>query len=101
MEEVFPQGTVAVDRNLRTPYTQSWFLGIQQEITPNFVAQVTHAGVTGTQADHRGFDQPASVPSPFLPDEDNPLGRFNPDQPEIVYRANQGVSDFLASRRWS
>ena len=95
--------TVAVDRGLRTPYSQIWFLGYQQEITPNFMVEVNHTGSLGRKlmtgdTINRAFSVPTT--------SENTNGHYNPDQPEISYRANQGHSDYVAlgvglNRRWS
>ena len=98
-----PVATIAVDRNLRTAYSQNWFLGFQRELTPNLLLEVNQAGSLGRKlatADviNRIFSLPGTL--------ENPGGRYNPDQPEISYRANQGHSDYVAlevglKRRWS
>jgi len=87
-----PGGTVLVDRALRTPYSQNWFAGLQREVTPNLVLEVSHAGSLGRKlvtADvlNRAFSVPLTV---------RPAGRYNADQGDISYRANQGLSNFLA-----
>ena len=97
-----PQTTVAVDRGLRTPYSQIWFLGYQQEITPNFLVEVNHTGSLGRKLltgdwINRAFSVPV---------EEKPVGFYNPDLPNISDRANQGHSDYVAlgvglNRRWS
>jgi hypothetical protein len=93
---------VLVDRALRTPYSQSWFAGLQRELTPNLVLEVSHIGSLGrklvtSDLINRSF----SVPS-----AQQPLGRFNAAYNDISYRANQGLSNFLGlavglNRRWS
>ena len=98
-----PLNTVAVDRDLRTAYSQSWFLGFQRELTPNLLLEVNQAGSLGRKlatADviNRIFSLPGTL--------ENPGGRYNPDLPDITYRANQGHSDYVAlevglNRRWS
>lgn len=85
-------GTVLVDRRLRTPYSQNWFAGLQRELTPNLVLEVSHAGSLGRKlvtADvwNRAFSVPLTV---------RPAGRYNAEQGDISYRANQGLSNFLA-----
>ena len=97
-----PATTVLVDNVLRTPYSQSWFVGVQRELTPNLIAEVTQSGSLGRKlvtADllNRGFSVPFG---------ERFQGRYNPDFADISYRANQGLSNFLAleaslNRRWS
>ena len=100
--QLTPAATVAVDRALRAPYSQSWFLGLQQQLTPNLILEVDHAGAVGRKlvtADT--INRPFSVRS-----SSSPVGRIHPSEPDISYRANQGTSDFAAlevglNRRWS
>jgi hypothetical protein len=44
---VVPGGVVQLDENLRTPYAQNWYFGVQQRITPNFLVEVGHTGSVG------------------------------------------------------
>lgn len=92
---------VAVDQHLRTPYVQSWFVGWQHQMTSNLILEVNHSGSLGRKlaaADiiNRTFTTPSAT---------NPNGRINLAEPNISYRGNQGVSNYLAiqvelNRRW-
>ena len=87
-----PATTVLVDNALRTPYSQSWFVGVQRELTPNLIVEVTQTGSLGRKlvtADllNRAFSVPFA---------ERLNGRYNPDFGDISYRANQGLSNFLA-----
>lgn len=87
-----PATTVLVDNVLRTPYSQSWFVGVQRELTPNLIVEVTQTGSLGRKlvtADllNRAFS---------VSFRERPNGRYNPDFGDISYRANQGLSNFLA-----
>jgi hypothetical protein len=42
-----PYAVVQLDENLRTPYAQNWYFGLQQAITPNFLVEIGHAGSVG------------------------------------------------------
>jgi hypothetical protein len=42
-----PYPFMQLDENLRTPYAQNWYLGIQQTVTPNFLVELGHVGSTG------------------------------------------------------
>ena len=101
--EVLPTATVAVDRSLRTPYSQSWFLGFQQQLTPNLLLEVNQAGSLGRKlATADVINRPFSLPLT----SENLAGRYNPNQPDISYRSDQGRSDYVAlqvnlNRRWS
>ena len=100
---VIPAFDVAVDQGLRTPYSQSWFIGLQQQLTSNLILEVNHTASIGrklaaTDIINRLFTLPISIK--------NPNGRFNSDEPDISYRSNQGLSDHWAvqvslNRRWS
>jgi hypothetical protein len=83
---------VALDRNLRAPYVESWFLGFQQELTPNLILDVNHVGSVGRKLlTSDGINRGGSLPRT----EENPHGRFHPGFWEIIYYANQGQSDYL------
>jgi hypothetical protein len=38
---------VQLDENLRTPYAQNWYIGLQQTVTPNFLIEIGNAGSLG------------------------------------------------------
>jgi hypothetical protein len=103
LPDFVPVISVAVDQNLRTPYVQSWFLGVQQQVSENLVLEANHTGAVGRKlAAADVINRLRSVPITAA----NPTGRFNPDQPDISYRGNQGTSDHVAlqvglSRRWA
>src|SRR3989304_8405735 len=44
---VSPFSVVQIDENLRTPYAQNWYFGMQQTVTPNFLVEIGHAGSVG------------------------------------------------------
>ena len=82
----FPDLTL-VDPNLRNGYARSYFAGVQQSITPNFTLEVNALGAYGrklitTDIVNRDFSTPS--------------GRYNPNLPDVAYRANQGFSDYNA-----
>ncbi|HLG95061.1 MAG TPA: carboxypeptidase regulatory-like domain-containing protein [Bryobacteraceae bacterium] len=82
----FPDLTL-VDPGLRNGYTRSYFAGVQQRITDDFAVEVNALGSYGrklitTDIINRDFSTPA--------------GRYNPNLPDIAYRANQGFSDYNA-----
>jgi len=82
----FPDLTL-VDPGLRNGYAHSYFAGVQQRIRDNLVAEVNGLGSYGrqlitTDVINRDFSTPA--------------GRYNPNLPDIAYRANQGFSDYNA-----
>jgi hypothetical protein len=44
-----PYSVVQLDENLRTPYAQNWYFGLQQTVTPNFLIEIGHSGSIGRQ----------------------------------------------------
>jgi hypothetical protein len=46
-QTIQPDVVVQLDQNLRTPYAQNWYFGIQQSVTPNFLVEVGHVGAVG------------------------------------------------------
>ncbi len=81
-----------VDETLRTPYAQSWFVGLQQEITRNLVVEVDHAGSVGRKliaADeiNRALSDPRNTAN---------NQRIHPTLTAISYRGNQGSSDYVS-----
>lgn len=42
-----PYAVAQLDENLRTPYVQNWYFGLQQTITPNFLLEIGHVGSIG------------------------------------------------------
>jgi hypothetical protein len=46
-DTVDPAPAAIVDENLRTPYAQNWYVGIQQNLTRSLLLQVGHAGSAG------------------------------------------------------
>jgi hypothetical protein len=103
-ELVANNSTVALDRRLRTPYSQTWFVGFQQLLTPNLVLDVNQVGSLGRKLMTRDtINRGGSLARiPLV----NRFGRFNPEHGDIGYHGNQGYSDHLAlqvslNRRWS
>jgi hypothetical protein len=60
----------AVDRNLRTPYVQQWNLGVQFELTRNFLLEARYVGTKGTKLlQATSFTQGYDMNDPSTPDE--------------------------------
>lgn len=99
---VEPSSNIAVDQNLRTPYAQTWFVGLQQEVAADTLVEINHTGALGRKlAASDIINRRHALPITIA----NPEGRFNPGQPDINFRSNQGQSDNLAlqlavNRRW-
>jgi len=82
----FPDLTL-IDPNLKNGYVKSYFAGIQHRITDNLIVEVDGLGSYGrnlitTDIINRDFS--------------TPTGRYNPNLPDIAYRANQGFSNYNA-----
>ena len=80
----FPDVTF-VDPKLQNGYSHIYFAGVQQRISENFTVEVEGLGSYGrrlitTDIINRDFSTLA--------------GRYNPNLPDISYRANQGYSDY-------
>lgn len=81
---------------LRSPRVQSFFLGVQQQVTPRLGVQLNGVGSLGralitNDILNRQFGAPDQVGNPS-----NFYGRTNALLPDLQYRANQGSSDYTA-----
>jgi hypothetical protein len=82
----FPDLTL-VDPKLRNGYVKSYFAGAQHRLADNFTLEIEALGSYGrsliaTDIINRDFSTLA--------------GRYNPNLPDVAYRANQGFSDYNA-----
>ncbi len=88
--------TTQVDPNLRTPYAQSWFAGIQHQATRDLLLELDYAGSRGRKllalddinrkCEIVGSDGVLTIcPSGM---------QINPNFHDISYRGNQGKSDY-------
>jgi len=80
----FPDLTL-VNANLKSGYAHSYFAGVQQRITGSFTLEVNGLGSYGRQLITNDI---------INRDFSTPTGRYNPNLPDIAYRANQGFSDY-------
>jgi hypothetical protein len=46
-QQLTPDVVVQLDENLRTPYAQNWYFGVQQAVTPNLLIEAGHVGSVG------------------------------------------------------
>jgi hypothetical protein len=81
----FPQLTL-IDPKLRNDYAQSFFVSAQQRISETWSAEISGLGSLGralvtTDVVNRNFSTPA--------------GQYNASLPEILWRSNQGGSDYM------
>jgi Carboxypeptidase regulatory-like domain/TonB dependent receptor len=84
--ELPPGAVVQLDENLRTPYAQNWYLGVQQTVTPNFLVEIGHAGSLGRKLISRNDINRSSL-------------TVNPANPHIgadTYLSNADNSSYLA-----
>ncbi len=84
----FPSLTL-MDPNLRNGYAQSFFLGVQHQLTDNLTVEVNTLGALGrrlitTDIVNREFSTNLGT------------GRFNQSLPDIAWRSSQGASDYNA-----
>ena len=95
VHSIFPD-LLWTDGNLRTPYIQSWFASLQQQVTRDFFLEINHAGSLARKLIATDLvNRVCSVDCPNTP-ANNPLGRLNPNLGDILYRNNSGSSDYAA-----
>jgi hypothetical protein len=84
-------GLVWIDRNLRTPYTESWFGGIQHQFTRELYFEATAQGALGRQLIS------TDVVNRAVDSSGTNEGRLNPNIPEdISFRSNAASSSYTA-----
>jgi hypothetical protein len=88
----FPRLT-GFDPAISTGYSQTYFLGVQTTVGANLTFEVNGQGALGrklitTDIVNRQFSVPLTGTSPE--------GRYNPNLPEVSYRAGQGLSNYHA-----
>ncbi len=93
----FPNVTL-VSPNLLNGRISSYFAGVQQRVTNNFIIEVNGLGTYG-----RNLVTTDIINRPFTEADGSSA---NPNLPEVNYRANQGYSDYnaltvVARYRWS
>ena len=82
-----------IDQGLRTPHVQSWFVGVQRQVSTDLTVEINQMGALGrkliaTDIVNRVFSVTSTA--------ENPSGRYNANLPETVYRSNSGSSNYLA-----
>jgi hypothetical protein len=84
----YPSSALAMQRDLRTAYTQQWNFNVQQEIGRDRVLEVGYAGSKGTKLlGARDINQPAPSPAQFNP-------RPNPQFADINILESRGNSNY-------
>ncbi|OFV99546.1 MAG: hypothetical protein A3F68_07130 [Acidobacteria bacterium RIFCSPLOWO2_12_FULL_54_10] len=77
---------VQLDEKQRTPYAQNWYIGVQHNITPNFLVEVGHAGSVGRKLISRDDINRTTRGVP----------RLNVRIGEDTFLSNAGNSNYLA-----
>jgi hypothetical protein len=77
----------------RTPYIQSFFVGLQRQLTRGIVLETNYSGALGRELITTDRINRQYTLSPTAAD---PAGYLNPNLPEILYRGNQGDSNYDA-----
>jgi hypothetical protein len=98
----YPLELLWIDRNLRTPYVQSWFASLQQQVSNSFQIEVNQSGSLARKLISNDLVNricslscdPTWV-SPTNSELREP-GRLNSALPDILYRSNSGSSDYMA-----
>jgi hypothetical protein len=85
--------TVALDPNMSTPYSESWFAGFQHELARNFIVEVNG---TGSSAHKLVTADLINRPDSLARTLANPHGRFNTKFGDVVYYSPQGHSKYAA-----
>ncbi len=90
----FPRLTL-YQPGIRTPYVESWFAGVQRQLTRNLMLDISVPGSAGHQLITTDIvNREFSLPPPAPPR--NILRYLNPDLVRMAYRANQGQSQYRA-----
>jgi hypothetical protein len=87
----YPMELLWTDRNLRTPYVESWFASLQQQLSNSWQLEVNHSGSLG-----RKLISTDLVNRLCSADCSAVLNRLNTALPDILYRSNSGASDYFA-----
>jgi hypothetical protein len=82
-----PAPVVQLDANLRTPYAQNWYFGVQHTLSSNILLEVGHAGSTGRKLISRDTINRSGSEVP---------GTINPNIADDTFISNAGNSNYLA-----
>jgi len=80
-----PSPAVLIDENLRTPYVQNWYAGMQHSLTPSLLLEIGHAGSVGRKLASRDAVNRGVGSS-----------RLNSRVLNIAFLSNAGSSNYLA-----
>jgi hypothetical protein len=80
-----------LDENLRTPYAQSWFAGVQQQVSENLYLEVSQTGALGRKLIASDLVNRRAAAS------SGNEGRLNPElRQDVLFRSNFGSSSYTA-----
>ena len=82
-----PAPVVQLDANLRTPYAQNWYFGVQHNLSSNMLLEVGHAGSTGRKLISRDTINRSGS---------EVLGTKNPNIADDTFISNAGNSNYVA-----
>jgi hypothetical protein len=77
---------VQLDANLRTPYAENWYAGIQQTVTPNLLIEIGHAGSVGRKLVSRDVINRRTLTGPPA----------NPNYADDTFLSGEGNSNYLS-----
>lgn len=81
-QDLGPAEAIQLDENLRTPYAQNWYAGVQQSLTGNTVLEIGHAASVGRKLISR--------------DLTNRSGGLSSQIGEITFLSNAGNSNYVS-----
>jgi hypothetical protein len=88
LAQSLPAGAVTqLDENLRTPYAQNWYAGIQHSITDSTLLEIGHAGSVGRKLISRDLVNRSVT---------GVLERINPSIADNTFLSNAGNSNYAA-----
>jgi hypothetical protein len=85
-DQLLTPEVVQLDANLRTPYAQNWYVGIQQTVTPNLLIEIGHAGSVGRKLISRDVINRSSATEPPI----------NPNYYNDTFLSNDANSNYMA-----
>ena len=85
-DQLLTQEVVQLDANLRTPYAQNWYVGMQQTVTHNLLVEIGHAGSVGRKLISRDVINRSSATEPPI----------NPNYYDDTFLSNDANSNYLA-----
>ena len=85
-DQLQPEEVVQLDENLRTPYAQNWYAGMQHSVTPNLLMEIGNAGSVGRRLISRDVINRKPLGGPPI----------NANYSDDTFLSNAGNSNYLA-----